>query len=130
MVWHLSGTHAPAQLPTGLVLALRHCVFVRRYQEFKAALQGLDPRHQSASPLPIIYQWAAPIAGAGTKCALLVCHAIISLTRLPTAHHPQVAGVDSSHRECMNPVLQHSRRALLDSSHAKLIKPPLCQHAK
>ncbi len=54
------------------MLSLRHCVFVPRYQEFKAALEGLDPKRQSASPLPIIYQWEAPIAGAGTKCALPV----------------------------------------------------------
>ena len=43
---------------------------VCRYKEFKAALEGLDPKRQSHSPLPIIYQWQAPIAGAGTKCAL------------------------------------------------------------
>lgn len=40
-----------------------------RYEEFKAALEGLDPKRQSHSPLPIIYQWQAPIAAAGTKCA-------------------------------------------------------------
>jgi len=41
----------------------------RRYREFKAALEGLDSKRQGHSPLPIIYQWQAPIAGAGTKCA-------------------------------------------------------------
>ena len=46
-------------------LALSVC----RYKEFKAALESLDPKRQSHSPLPIIYQWQAPIAGAGTKCA-------------------------------------------------------------
>ena len=43
----------------------------RRYQEFKAALEGLDPKRQSVSPLPIIYQWQQPMGGPGTKCACL-----------------------------------------------------------
>ena len=42
---------------------------LRRYSEFKAALEGLDPKRQSASPLPIIYQWQQPMGGPGTKCA-------------------------------------------------------------
>ncbi len=45
------------------------CLARRRYQEFKAVLEGLDSKRQAHSPLPIIYQWQAPIAGAGTKCA-------------------------------------------------------------
>ena len=44
-----------------------------RYQQFKAALEGLDAKRQAMSPLPIIYQWEAPIAGAGTKCAPRRC---------------------------------------------------------
>lgn len=46
---------------------------VLRYQHFKAALEGLDAKRQALSPLPIIYQWEAPIAGAGTKCAPQLC---------------------------------------------------------
>ena len=47
------------------------CVLLRmhRYVEFKAALEGLDPKRQSVSPLPIIYQWQQPMGGPGTKCA-------------------------------------------------------------
>ena len=44
-------------------------LLMRRYQEFKAALEGLDPKRQSVSPLPIIYQWQQPMGGPGTKCA-------------------------------------------------------------
>lgn len=47
--------------------------WVSRYQQFKAALEGLDAKRQAISPLPIIYQWEAPIASAGTKCAPRFC---------------------------------------------------------
>ena len=40
-----------------------------RYEEFKAALEGLDAKRQAASPLPIIHQWRKPMVGPGTKCA-------------------------------------------------------------
>ena len=46
------------------------CMLLRcRYEEFKAALEGLDPKRQAASPLPIIHQWREPMGGPGTKCA-------------------------------------------------------------
>ena len=93
LFWHQIGTDAPAQSFTVAVLYPRYCVFALRYQEFKAALEGLDPKRQSASPLPIIYQWEAPIAGAGTKCALPVCP---SRCHKIAPHHSQVASAGNS----------------------------------
>ena len=53
-----------------LTLAAADCVLpCCRYEEFKAALEGLDPKRQAASPLPIIHQWREPMGGPGTKCA-------------------------------------------------------------